>query len=217
MTTRNDTRPAIDNSGGVPTEAALIEYLNNVERPVSLDQLANATEATPEQLKTRVESLKKRGLIVISIGLYHVTVRLVDNVQPVADGGKVEERVSVDYMIDLTPSEVYTVLSNERRRRTIRILARQLRQNGDEETYASVSPLAAVLCASQEGFSSATTTNDQHSMYVTLTQTHLPLLHDLGAVEYYSRVQKVQPTDATLALDQLMDVVDDVASEEADE
>jgi len=55
--------------------------------------------------------------------------------------------------------------------------------------------------------------DDQHATYVSLVQTHLPLLDDLSVVEYYSRVQKVGATDTLLALDAVMDVVDDVAME----
>ena len=211
MTTPEDTRPTGDNTGGVPTEAALIDYLQDVDRPVSLDQLAKATGATRDALKARLEQLESRGLIIVSMGLYHVTISLVDGGQPIADGGRAQSITDVD----LLPEQIYTILSNERRRETLRVLARQAERDDNETTYAPVSPLAAVVCASDEDFSPAGDpgADDQHSTYVALTQTHLPLLHDLGAVEYHSRVQKVSPTDAGLALAHLMDVVDDAAAE----
>ena len=202
-----DTRPTGDNTGGAPTEAELIDYLRDVDRPVSLDQLAKATGATRDALKTRLEQLEARGLIIVSMGLYHVTVSLVDGGQPIADGGHAQPVADVD----LLPEQIYTILSNERRRETLRFLSRLSERDG--ETYAPVSPLSAVVCASGEEFGPAggPADGDQHATYVALTQTHLPLLHDLGAVEYYSRVQKVAPTDIGLALAQLMDVVDGAA------
>ena len=205
-----DTRSSTDNSTGAPTDAKLIDYLDDVDRPVSLDRLAKRTGATRDALKARVEELEARGLIIVSMGLYHVAIRLVDGVEPVADGGRPQSVGDVD----LPAEAIYTILSNERRRETLRFLA-ELTERNDGETYAPVSPLAAVVCASGDDFTPATETpdkDDQHSTYVSLVQTHLPLLHDLGAVEYYSRVQKVGPTDSGLAIAQLMDVVDEAAA-----
>lgn len=214
MTTSEDTRPGRHNAGdGAPTEAALINHLADVDRPGSLQQLADRLGTTRDQLKARVESLEERGLIIVSIGLYHVSVGLVDGVQPISDGGT---PAPTDSALDLTPDEVHTVLSNERRRETIRTLGRQARQDGDEETYVSVPSLSAAVCASDPGGVPAddTTASDQHATYVTLTQTHLPLLHDLGVVEYYSRVKKVSPTDTTLTLTAVLDLIDGVCGGE---
>ena len=209
MTAPEDTRSSTDNSTGAPTDAALIDYLDNVDRPVSIDCLIKRTGATRDALEARLGELEARGLIIVSMSLYHVTVRLVDSVEPVADGGRPQSVGDVD----LPAEEIYTILSNERRRETLRFLAELAERDG--ESYAPVSPLAAVVCASNDDFSPATEDpdrNEQHSTYVSLVQTHLPLLHDLGAVEYYSRVQKVGPTDSGLAIAQLMDVVDKAAA-----
>lgn len=207
MTTPESTRPTGDNTGGAPTEAELIDHLQDIDRPVSLDQLAKATGAARDTLKGRLERLEARGLIIISIGLYYVTVSLVDGSQLVVDGGRAHPVAD----IDLSPEQIYTILSNERRRETLRFLSRLA--DRDAETYAPVGPLSAVVCASGEEFCPKTggDDDDQHATYVALTQTHLPLLHDLGAVEYYSRVQKVAPTDIGLALTELMDIVDGAA------
>lgn len=210
MTTPEDTRPGRHNTGdGAPTDAELINYLADVDRSVSLTQLTDRLGVTREQLKARIESLEERGLIIVSIGLYHVGVRLVEGVQPIADGGGLELVDDVAGGLDVTPADVYTALSNERRRETIRVLARQSRQDDSEETYVAVSSLSEAVCASGEDFSSADdlTPNNKHATYVTLTQTHLPLLDDLDVVEYYSRVQKVRPTDAILVLDAVLDMV----------
>lgn len=209
MTAREGTRSSTDNSNGAPTDATLIDYLDDVDGPVSLDRLVERTGATRDALKSRLEELETRGLIIVSVGLYHVAIRLVDGVEPVADGGRPQSVGDVD----LPAEEIYTILSNERRRETLRFLAELAERDG--ESYAPVSPLAAVVCASNDDFSPATEDPDgdeQHSTYVSLVQTHLPLLHDLGAVEYYSRVQKVGPTDSGLAIAQLMDVVDKAAA-----
>ena len=215
MTTDQDTRSASDNSGGVPTDEELLGYLQEINRSISLKQLAESLGATRARLKPRIKSLEQKGLIIASIGLYHVSVRAVGSAQPVTDGGTPD----VVSDVDLTTEQILTLLSNERRRETIRVLARQSRRDGDETTYAPVSPLSAVVCASDEDFAPASdaSTDDQHSTYVALTQTHLPLLHDNEVIEYHSRVQKVEPTGAVLALDQLLDIVDDVAGDGLEE
>ncbi|WP_435100484.1 DUF7344 domain-containing protein [Halorubrum sp. N11] len=210
-----NTRPSGDNTGGVPTAAALIDHLKDVDRPISLDQLTKESGATREQLKARLEQLEARGLIIVSMGLYHVTVNLVGGAQPMADGGRTQPIPDVD----LTPEQIYMVLSNERRRETLHILARQAeRDDKDKTMYVPVSRLAAIVSTSDEEFAPTTvpSTGDRHSTYVALSQTHLPLLHDLEIVEYYSRVQKVSSTDVGFALAQLMDGVE-AASESAEE
>lgn len=211
-----DTRPTTDNTGGVPTEAALIEYLQDVDRPVSLDQLAKATGATRDGLKVRVESLEERGLIIVSMGLYYVTVRLVNGVQPIADGGTPTLIDAVGDDLNLTPAEVHTVLANERRRETISVLARQAQQDGSEETYVSVSSLSTSVCAAGGSDRADIAPDDRHATYVTLTQTHLPLLHDFGVVEYYRRVKKVHPTETTSKLDKVLTAIDDICGGGAD-
>lgn len=215
MTAPEDTHSTHDNAGGVPTEAELIEYLQDVDQPVSLDRLAKATGATRDQLKSRVQELDERGLIIVSIGLYHVTTQMAEGVHPVADGGPRVDDVDVEVAAELTPAEIYTVLSNERRREVIRTVARKARRDGVGETYAPVSPLAEAVTSSESDFAPASDApaDEQHATYVSLVQTHLPLLDDFGVVEYYSRVQKVGATDTLLALDVVMNTVDDVAVE----
>lgn len=117
--------------------------------------------------------------------------------------------------IDLTSADVYTILSNKRRRETIRMLASQLRADDNEDTYVPVSPLSTMVHKSDHGPpSSEDISAGHHQVYVTLTQTHLPLLDELRVIEYYSRPQKVRPTETTLALDDLLTIINDACAGE---
>ncbi|SNR67947.1 DUF7344 domain-containing protein [Halorubrum vacuolatum] len=194
MTTPEDTRPGRDNSTArAPIDVELINHLMEAGESVSIEYLADQLGVTRDRVKRRVRKLEEKGLIIVSIGLYHASVSLAGGVYPVSDGGDTPE---------LDDAVIYTALSNGRRRAVIRTLAEEARQAGGDETYVAVSALADVVHASEEG----TPPSGRHATYVSLTQTHLPLLDDLGVVEYYERVQKVHPVLA-ITLDEVLDTV----------
>lgn len=199
-----DTHSTTDNTGGVPTQAALIEYLQDVDRPVSLDQLASATVATREGLKPRLEQLEARGLIIVSMGLYHVTISLVDGPHLVADGGRDPNTLD----LDLTETELFRAVSCQRRRELIRLLADGAGWQNDEY-YFNVSMLAEQLTAAEsnavDGISGDR--DHRHSVYVALSQQHLPALDEIGVIDYYDRPQKLSIRGDLLEIAALLELV----------
>lgn len=113
---------------------------------------------------------------------------------------------------ELTPTEVFTLLSAQRRRETIRVLARQS-QEISEETYIDASAISEMVCASDPESSGASNmaSEEKHATDLTLIQTHLPLLDDLGVVEYHDQMEKVRPTDEIIKLDALLSLIDAVS------
>lgn len=219
MTTSEDTRPERHNTGdGVPTTAELINHLADAGGPVDLSTLTDQTGISRGVLKAHLASLEERGLVIVSIGLYHVSVQLVDGVHPIPDGGAPELPTEELDILDLTPTDVFMALSAQRRRETIRVLARQSRQQESKETYVDVSSLSEMVCRSgvEVSTTSQLDTDERHATYVGLTQTHLPLLDNFEIVEYYERVQKVSPTDAALTLDAVISMIDAVCGGDAD-
>lgn len=213
MTANDDTRSTRHNTGdGALTDAALINYLDDVDCPVAISMLAKRTGATRKEVTTQLKALEQRDVVSVSAGLQHVTVQLVDDVEPVADGGCVT-RLSA---VDLTPAEVFQILSNERRRELIALLAQRVdATGGTDDLYVPVSPAAAVVCSEHSDFEPGSRLPEDaghHATYNALTQTHLPLLDELGVVDYFDGAQKIAPTDVLLELAELMDVVDDAAA-----
>jgi hypothetical protein len=73
-------------------------------------------------------------------------------------------------------NEVYDILRNERRRHVLRYL----RTNGD---VASIGDLADAIAETETG-ESPPPSDSRQSVYVSLHQTHLPKLDNLGVIEY---------------------------------
>lgn len=213
-----DTRSTADNTGGAPAIAALSNYRNAADCPVSIAMLAEYTGATCEEVTAQLKALEQQNIVSISTDLHHVIVQPVDGAEPVPDGGETAEPAVSN--VDLTPAEIFQIFSNKRRRKLIGLLARRSdATGGGDNLYVAVSSAAAVVCANGDAFDTEMAPSAHegyHATYTSLTQTHLPLLEELGIIDYFDRAQKVHPTDTLLALNELLDIVDDVASEEAD-
>lgn len=110
--------------------------------------------------------------------------------------------------VDLSAEDVYRVIKNKRRRDTVRHLAMTVSEqaadaDGDvqddaQDDYVEVETLATAIAMTRTGTPDPTAdcgmsidTQYRMSVYVTLIQTHLPLLEDVGLLEYYKRPQKV--------------------------
>ena len=95
------------------------------------------------------------------------------------------------HAIPTAPDDVFTAVSNERRRRVILSLT----QSDDAVT---VSELAVELAAMEELIDPSEVTSKQRTrIYISLIQNHLGQLDSLGVVAYDSRAKQVCPTDAT--------------------
>ena len=96
----------------------------------------------------------------------------------IADGAREEDEDEV-----LQPADIHDVLRNDRRR----LVLERLRETGTEQ---SVRDLAEHI-ASLESGESPPPRNVRQSVYVSLHQTHLPKLDELGIVTYDSNVKEV--------------------------
>lgn len=87
----------------------------------------------------------------------------------------------------LTTEEIHTVLSNSRRRGVLE----QLRESDEKLTARELSERIAEI----ESDESPAPRNKRNSVYVSLHQTHLPKLEDLGIVEYHTVSKQVELRD----------------------
>ena len=106
---------------------------------------------------------------------------------------------------ELDPSEIHNVLRNDRRRHVIRHLR-------DEEGPISVDALAEHI-ATVETEESPPPRDVRKSVYVSLHQTHLPKLDELGIVDYDQREQLLELRDRAEEVEVYMEVVseDDIS------
>jgi hypothetical protein len=100
---------------------------------------------------------------------------------------------------ELDESQIHNVLRNERRRETIRYL----RQSGDS---LAVDDLAEHIATVETG-ESPPPRNVRKSVYVSLHQTHLPKLDDLGIVDYDQRSKELTLENQARQVEVYMEVV----------
>lgn len=98
----------------------------------------------------------------------------------------------------LEPSEIHNVLRNERRRRAIEYL-------GERDGTHTVDKLAKHIASLETG-DSPPPHDVRKSVYVSLHQTHLPKLDELGIVEYDLRSKELVLTDRAEEVERYMDV-----------
>ncbi|UPV99314.1 hypothetical protein M0R88_12365 [Halorussus gelatinilyticus] len=105
----------------------------------------------------------------------------------------------------LDPGEIHNVLRNDRRRRAIQRLR-------ESDGPISVDALAEHIAAAETG-ESPPPRDVRKSVYVSLHQTHLPKLDDLGIVEYDQRDQQLELRDRAEQVEVYMEVVaeDDIS------
>jgi DNA-binding transcriptional ArsR family regulator len=92
---------------------------------------------------------------------------------------RISERLSGDRtpcQLDSQHEEVFTLLSNSRRRRVVRLLA-------DADGEMTISELSERIAAAEEGVDrDDLSSSDRKRVYISLYQTHLPKLEEHDAV-----------------------------------
>jgi hypothetical protein len=102
------------------------------------------------------------------------------------------------HAIPMSPEAVFDVIANSRRRRVILSIDRR---DGPVEA----NELSTEIAARENEVDPSKVTGQQRSgVYVTLVQSHLETLDDLGAASYDSRSKQVSPTEATGPLARLI-------------
>lgn len=226
MTANDDTRGRSDNSGAgfepTPEDHAaalnadaqtVLEYLDE-RGEVTFEQLRGRTLLPKTYLQTILRDLEEDSYINVSTGYSTVQIERhkadADGRDAIPDGGVDLSETRVD----MAARDIYRAACNRRRRQTIRILA-LLRTNDDIEIgrYVPVDTLACAIVAARDQVEPEDVDSDaRRSVYVTLVQTHLPLLDKLGLVRYHDRPQKVEATDDLLDLSDLLTSVDRLAT-----
>lgn len=100
---------------------------------------------------------------------------------------------------NLEPSEIHNVLRNERRRQAIKYL-------GQHDETLTVDELAKYIASLETG-ESQPPHDVRKSVYVSLHQTHLPKLDELGIVDYDLRSKELTLTDRAEEVEVYMEVV----------
>ncbi|KYH25597.1 hypothetical protein HAPAU_22720 [Halalkalicoccus paucihalophilus] len=94
----------------------------------------------------------------------------------------------------LTEEEAFEILYNPRRRATLQFLHRRDRP-------CSMEQLVEHIAATENDVPIEGLTNQQRRrVYVSLYQTHLPMLDEAGAIEYDQKAQRIAPGPATTEL-----------------
>jgi hypothetical protein len=100
---------------------------------------------------------------------------------------------------ELEPSEIHNVLRNDRRRRAIKHLR-------DSDDTLDVDALAEHIASVETG-ESPPPRDVRKSVYVSLHQTHLPKLDDLGIIDYDQRSKELHLKDRAQEVEVYMEVV----------
>lgn len=99
----------------------------------------------------------------------------------------------------LEEGDIHDVLRNDRRRLAIKALR-------DRDGQASVRNLSEVVAARETG-ENPPPKNKRQSVYVSLHQTHLPKLDDLGIIDYDADAKSVSLDDRVEEVEVYMEVV----------
>jgi hypothetical protein len=225
MTARDTTRTDSENSdptGRVPNGDAqtILDYLETVDY-ATLEGLAAKSGFPEAQLRDLLDDLQARGLVDVNTGFLTVHIERTDK-NVATDGGLMRRAVDAlsdeKLNVDLTPAEVFDVLSSGRRRQVVRLLATLRGGDGEgDPAYLDLDDLAALLARSDHGLraNEPVPQEMQHRTYVALYQTHCPALDEAGLIEYYDRPRRLRATDDAVQVARLMELVAERCQEEA--
>lgn len=164
---------------------------------LTVGQLQTRVNVPSWRLEDALDGLQGRDLARVKIGINAVTI-LLDSAEEShvrTDGGQpedVDEGSDETTIADLTSDEVCEVLSSARRRLIIQIL--DALDDGDEPTYIKAGTIATLLTAIPTGLRlSELDSRERNVHYVALVQTHVDVLRDIGVIDYYEQVKKIQP------------------------
>jgi hypothetical protein len=103
---------------------------------------------------------------------------------------------------EITQDELFDVLSNRRRRYAVHLLER-------EDGPLQLGPLAEQIAAWENGIDiGAVSCAQRKRVYTALQQIHLPQMDEAGIVAYDDRAGVVEPTEAMVAMDVYVDLVE---------
>lgn len=107
-----------------------------------------------------------------------------------SDGGDNTEQSKPNETVALTKNEIFTILKNPRRRKTLKYLERN-------DGEADLSDLAEFLAARENDIEiKALSSKQRKRLYISLYQVHLPKMDDLDVLEFDKHRGTIELTDA---------------------
>mgnify|MGYP006289467953 FL=1 len=216
MTARDDTHRETVNPTGAHEDDVqqIVTLLQQRSGSVTVDYLREIAGYPEPQLRACVNKLRDAGRIEVRAGVSRLRIELrgqnSDN-HIVTDGsGRIEDiKLSI-------PSEVtFDLLSSDRRRELIKMLAEITPHHEVNETYHELRDLATVVAMRQIGKRASELSHQQRNrVYISLCQVHAEALDNTGVVTYYDRVQKIGPTKDVFALAEIVEVIQAASSED---
>jgi len=230
VTANHDTHTRSDNSDPTtrvpnPDAQAILDYLDTVDS-ATVEGLAAKAQLPEAHLRDLLDDLQERDLVAVETGFRAVRVTAtgvrLDDDSDDADAAESGESVATDGgmvqtvadalgadgtpSVDLTADQVWTLLASGRRRRFLRLLA--VLHDPDQEYYLELRDLATALSTASHGTRVRESRHgEHHQTYVSLVETHVPMLEEYGLVEYYGRVKKLQAADEIVDVVRLMELV----------
>lgn len=218
MTARKPTDAGSDNSGVNDDRIDRNELLEIVRQRggATIEGLAKRTGLTQSEVRWMVIALQEAGLIDVQTGLHAVRVEATPKAQEddsvATDGGVIRSLMNAvggeQPSIDLTEAQLFDIIRNERRRRLIRLFAGLY--DGDELTFVKVGKLAETLARAEKNGDGPLTAQDRRRQYISLIQTHLPMLDEHGVVEYFDRAKKVRVDEDAVLIADVVDSIGDL-------
>lgn len=115
------------------------------------------------------------------------------------DGHNTEEEVAAETLDRLSKDELFHVLQNERRRNALRCVS-------ETETPIAIRDLADQVAALETGSAMEELSSDERQRaYISLYQTHLPKLDDVGVVDYDQDAGTIERTSMATQVDRYLD------------
>ena len=173
-----------------------------------LRELSGYPEA---QLRACLNELRDAGRIDVRTGVSSVRIELREQNSDhhiVTDGsGRIE-----DLELSVPGEVVFDLLSSDRRRELIKVLAEITPDHRIHETYHELRDLATLVATRQIGKRAGELTHQQRNrVYISLCQVHAEALDNSGVVTYHDRVKKIAPSNDVFALAEIVDAVEAAA------
>lgn len=106
---------------------------------------------------------------------------------------------SSGFRLELSRADIFDLLSNRRRRFVLRYL------RSEREPVSLESLIRAAAAQENDKPVEAVSKEEERRMYISLYQTHIPLLDDAGLVDYDPNTKTVRPTDRLRVVEPYLD------------
>jgi hypothetical protein len=214
MTARKPTGAKSDNSGVNDDRIDRNKLLEIIRQRggATIKGLAKRTGLPEREVRWMVIDLEEAQRIDVRQTFHSVHVEPTEEGDPITDGGVIASLMNAvageQPSVDLTEDELFKVIRNERRRKLIRLFAGV--HNENELTIVKVGKLAETLARAETNSDTPITAQDRRRQYISLIQSHLPLLDESGVIEYFERPKKVRVDEDAVLIADVVDSIGDL-------